>query len=426
MQSRWFFQNLFFLGLWCPLTLKAEIEATATLGHVLLYGDAGAGNPDQYKVARGMTALHEKDPFDYAVSMGDNLYIDYEPNIFWKVFENPYKALISAGLPFFQVVGNHDMEDDRLEQELRYSREQNVLAQGVGGWVLPSEDYAFSHHGARWIVLNVSQADGTLNWTQERQDFLVSHVCSKSSDWTFLAIHYPLWSTNTHGDNIALQKKLLPILGECPVDMVFMGHDHHAEVMLPWKWTSFVTIGNGHEFRSTVRRSTRESLFAHRGLGFGRLKFSAELAQLTLYNENANELYDSIVQKRVPAWVDTWKQVNDQIWARVDWPEPTEATLEVQIGFSSERINPLLDPSSFDFYPATIHRRTGYRGRGVVYAVAAPQSFLPLYVTTRARIKDSGGRWIYGDMSVGPGRHGNYDGIQSSMLLKTLPTVLSR
>jgi hypothetical protein len=405
-----------FVLIGCILCLPAGLSASSST-HVLLYGDAGAGNSGQYRVGEGMGTIHARAPFNYAVSMGDNMYVPYREGIFADVFENPYKKLIESGVPFFQALGNHDMEDDRLEKQLAYSREQNVIERGVGGWVLPAEDYLIEQPGARWVVLNVSTSDGKVNWTNERETFLTSVVCSEFSGWTFVVVHYPLWSTNAHGDNPSLQRRLLPILSECAVDMVFSGHDHHAEYILPWDWTPFLTIGNGHEFRDYKRSSDRESLFSFRGLGFGGIRFDDSAAQVTLYNERGQGLYEFVWQRRVPAWVDVWKEDDKQVLSRVEWPDMDHTMLDVEVGFSSREVNPLMVPEEFVFEKAEVVGR--FRSpEGFVYAADIPRRQGHRYAVTRVRLKGkSDDRWIYGDMSQGEGHHGNYDGIQASNLL---------
>src|SRR5690348_9225304 len=77
-------------------------------------GDMGTGDPPQYEIARKMTAYRDIFHFDFVLMLGDNIYggndlVDYQ-----KKFEQPYKALLDAGVQFYGALGNHDSPTQRF------------------------------------------------------------------------------------------------------------------------------------------------------------------------------------------------------------------------------------------------------------------------------------------------------------------------
>ena len=74
----------------------------------LAIGDFGTGKPEQQEVANAMCAHLEREPFDFVVSTGDNVYPDGEPADFEKKFFEPYECLTDEGVRWHSTLGNHD------------------------------------------------------------------------------------------------------------------------------------------------------------------------------------------------------------------------------------------------------------------------------------------------------------------------------
>ncbi len=71
-------------------------------------GDSGRGDPPQHEVARQMAAWRSRFPFDFVVMLGDNIYPPHGPDDYVRKFEEPYRALLDAGVTFHAAIGNHD------------------------------------------------------------------------------------------------------------------------------------------------------------------------------------------------------------------------------------------------------------------------------------------------------------------------------
>lgn len=383
--------------------------------HILLYGDAGDGGDEQLRVGRAMWQRHKERPFDFAVSMGDNLYLPYEEDIFRRVFEIPYAPLIRAGIKFYQTVGNHDLEDGRLQHELEYSRKVGAEKRRKGGWVLPAENYVIERENLTWIVLNVATADNSINIPDDVFRFALKHLCKKSDNWKIVSFHYPFWSSGMRGDNYEFQAAMLPILERCLPDFIFAGHEHSGQVTLPWKWTNHIVVGNAHEVSPYHRPSDRETLYFMDEIGFAELFLTADVADFRFRNAKNEQVYWSQIQKRVPLWADVYRTTSNSILGRVksEMRGVRASDLEAQAGFSKSRVSPFDEPNAWTFVTANLRAN----GELDVFEAPLPEGNEFEFALFRFRIKGTE-RWIYGDASGSEGLHGNYDGIQLNNFLE--------
>ena len=53
-------------------------------------------------------------PFDFVITVGDNIYTGNKPSDFEKAFAVPYKPLLDAGVLFYATLGNHDDTNQRF------------------------------------------------------------------------------------------------------------------------------------------------------------------------------------------------------------------------------------------------------------------------------------------------------------------------
>jgi len=77
-------------------------------------GDSGTGEAAQFEVARQMELYRQKVKFDTVLMLGDNLYGGDSPRDYQRKFEEPYKALLDAGVKFYASLGNHDSANERF------------------------------------------------------------------------------------------------------------------------------------------------------------------------------------------------------------------------------------------------------------------------------------------------------------------------
>lgn len=264
---------------------------------IAIYGDAGRGNDEQKALGQAMALRHAKAPFRFAVSTGDNQYDPTSPGLMQKIFEEPFAPLIASGVPFYQTIGNHDMDENRIEEHLAYSRQVNALAAHKGGWVLPAENYVVRAAHVRMIVLNVTEALSAYSYPHRALAFAREALSEPSDDWTILVFHYHLWSTGLRGDHEEMKEAFLPFLECFPVDFVFCGHEHHAEMFAPWQGVRCALVGNGSDIRAHIMPSEQASLFRTNEIGFAELTLDERLARLAFIDRQGREIWAEEVSK---------------------------------------------------------------------------------------------------------------------------------
>jgi|GEM_PF-2229320 len=378
---------------------------------ILVYGDAGDGSVPQIALGEAMWREYQKRQFAFAVSTGDNQYLPTSSNVYERIFERPYAKLIAAGVPFYQTLGNHDHEWNRVNDQLAYSRRVNALARGVGGFVMPSRNYVIRKPNVKWIVVDVANALGQVDISDETYTFLERELSENTPDWKILTTHYPLWSTGPRGDNRTLQGVLLPLLERHPVDMYFCGHEHNGEVVRPWNWMFTATVGGGREYRPGRARSENESLYFMDQIGFARVRLAGDVARFSFIDVDNKETYVSTIQKRTKLWADIETQDGDTVRARLRLPQGLLANdVEAEIGFAGKNpSDPILEGKGWKFEPLEY---LGYdRGsRLEIYTLRVRPELVGQVAIVRFRpigLRE----WTYADSGEGA-LHGNYDGVE--------------
>ncbi|MCA1606379.1 MAG: metallophosphoesterase, partial [Acidobacteria bacterium] len=106
---------------------------------VLAFGDFGNGSNEQKQVAAGMLRYHQRTPFDFAITLGDNFYskgmespVDPRWKSWWAELYDP------LGIKFYATLGNHDWGlADSPAAEILYSERSS-------SWRMPAPYYTFT------------------------------------------------------------------------------------------------------------------------------------------------------------------------------------------------------------------------------------------------------------------------------------------
>jgi 3',5'-cyclic AMP phosphodiesterase CpdA len=192
-------------------------------------GDNGTGDRPQYEVGAQMARARASFPFDTVLMLGDNMYGRQEPADFVRKFEQPYKVLLAAGVQFFATLGNHD------NQLNRYYKPFNMTGERY---------YTFAKKNVRFFVLDSDSLD-------PRQMAWLDEVLKSSTDeWKICYFHHPLYSDGgTHGSAVELRVVLEPLFIRYGVAVVFSGHEHFYERLIPQKGIYYFIEGAGGQLR---------------------------------------------------------------------------------------------------------------------------------------------------------------------------------
>jgi calcineurin-like phosphoesterase family protein len=198
-------------------------------------GDFGTGDPSEYQVAAQMAALRTRFPFEFVITTGDNIIGRQNgPADFAEKFERPFQPLLQVGVRFYATLGNHDKPSNR----------------SYGPWNMNGQRYyTFAVKNVRFYALDSNRPDRTaISWIDEA-------LGSSNDDWKICYFHHPLYSDGVkHGPALELRVLLEPIFVRHEVDVVFSGHDHVYERLIPQQGISYFVTGAGGQDVRALRR----------------------------------------------------------------------------------------------------------------------------------------------------------------------------
>jgi len=199
-------------------------------------GDSGSGDKPQFDVGRLMAAYRQDLQFDFVVMLGDNIYGGKSPADFKRKFEDPYAQLLSAGVKFFAVLGNHDNTSERFYKPFNMDGRRY---------------YNYKRGDVEFFALDSNYMDPEqLKWLREQ-------LTRSSAHWKIAYFHHPLYSDGKkHGPDLDLRRLLEPMFIELGVNVVLTGHEHFYERIKPKNGIAYFVLGNSGELRpGNLRRS---------------------------------------------------------------------------------------------------------------------------------------------------------------------------
>src|SRR5690349_10409449 len=200
-------------------------------------GDMGTGKTAQYEIARQMTEARQSFPFNFVITLGDNIYGGHKADDFEKKFALPYKPLLDAGVKFYASLGNHDVAAERSYKPFNMNG---------------SNYYVFVKGNVRFFALDSNYMD------PKQLDWLRSQLQSADKDdWKICFFHHPLYSSaRAHGPATDLRLQLEPLLVQYGVNVVFAGHEHVYERIKPQKGIYYFIEGASGQLRRGNLRSS--------------------------------------------------------------------------------------------------------------------------------------------------------------------------
>jgi predicted phosphodiesterase len=202
-------------------------------------GDNGTGERPQYEIAKQMENVHARFPFDLVIMLGDNMYGGQSPADFVKKFEQPYAALLAAGVKFQASLGNHDRSENVSYKPFNMNGERY---------------YTYARKNVRFFVLDSTRVDA------KQVAWLEASLQKSDEEWKICYFHHPLYSNAArHGSSVDLRVILEPIFLKHGVDVVFSGHDHVYERVKPQKGISYFVSGSAGQLRQGNMRPDEET-----------------------------------------------------------------------------------------------------------------------------------------------------------------------
>lgn len=204
-------------------------------------GDFGTGNRRQMETAATLWKQHGRFPYDFVITVGDNLYGSQRPQDFDRKFALPYKPLIDSGISFHAALGNHDepIQVNYPPFNMQGRRYYTFVKGEVQFFSLDST--AMTHAQLRWI-----------------EDTLAASTAA----WRIAYFHHPIYSSGRrHGPTLVLQSALQPIFSTHGVQVIFVGHEHFYERLAPRYGIHQFTTGSAGQLRpGNLRKGSFETV----------------------------------------------------------------------------------------------------------------------------------------------------------------------
>ena len=218
------------LGSWSPAAPAAFLlPNSATSLKFAVIGDNGTGDRAQYDVADQMFAAHQRFPYDLVVMVGDNFYGSQKPADRLRKFDQPYRALLDAGVTFRAALGNHDDLSTVDYPPLNMDGQRY---------------YTFVRKDVRFFVLDTNVMDAPqLRWFE-------SALQQADEPWKIAVFHHPLYgNAGRHGSNVDLRVLIEPLFVRHGVQVAFSGHDHVYERLRPQNGIHYFVTGSSGKLR---------------------------------------------------------------------------------------------------------------------------------------------------------------------------------
>jgi hypothetical protein len=221
------------LPLYAPeqaLTLTLTLPLKPDSVRFAVIGDMGTGDLPQYETAAKMNEYRQKFPYEFVITVGDNIYDGDAPSDYENKFALPYKALLDAGIKFYATLGNHDKPNQRFYKPFNMNGQQY---------------YTHKKGNIRFFALDTNYMN------PEQLAWLEKELQNAGSEWLICYFHHALYSSaRFHGSATELRLVLEPFFVKYGVQVVFAGHDHVYERVKPQQGIQYFTEGASGSLRA--------------------------------------------------------------------------------------------------------------------------------------------------------------------------------
>lgn len=182
-------------------------------------GDSGRGSKEQGEVAAKMEAYRRSFDFRFVLMVGDNIYEGPATEQDYRLkFEEPYKALLDAGVQFYAALGNHD------DTNQIFYKPFNMGGHRYYTFVPPVDPITRWDTRVRFFALDSTYVDGPqMRWFEKEST-------DSRAEWKIAYLHHPLYTSGRYG--LAARGMRLGLESSFVnggINIVFSGHEHIYE-----------------------------------------------------------------------------------------------------------------------------------------------------------------------------------------------------
>jgi hypothetical protein len=186
-------------------------------------GDSGQWSTLQRQTAAQLSAQRARFPFDFVLMLGDNNYGDGSPDSYRVRFEEPYAALLEAGVKFYAARGNHDVGTQWDYPLFNMGGHRYYTFTRKMGLIPPVAADRVQFFALDSVTLDHEQ----LSWFDRG-------LSESKAEWKIVFLHHPVYSSGRYARSSAARRSTLePLFVRHQVDVVFAGHEHAYERMRP-------------------------------------------------------------------------------------------------------------------------------------------------------------------------------------------------
>jgi tartrate-resistant acid phosphatase type 5 len=271
---------------------------------LLFLGDTGSGNANQSQVAQRLErACQDLNPAA-VILVGDNFYNDgvagVEDTQWQGKFEHMYNTPCLAALPFYAVLGNHDVRDNPAAQ-IAYT------GLGSGRWHMPARSYSVAF--GDWVKIAMIDSNfpdycGGFPCTLDR---VAKEMSERQAHWTLAVGHHPLYSGGKYPRPAFFRAFFLErFYCSLAADGYVSGHEHNLQSLV-------VTRGHPQRPRcdvhqiisgagganlyptSSIPNTTRFAASVH---GFASARFSQDTLTWSFWSvDQETPLHEEVVER---------------------------------------------------------------------------------------------------------------------------------
>lgn len=272
------------------------IPESRTAVHAVAFGDFGyrGGGSGQQAVAAAIRKLHNGQPLDLGLTLGDNFYPSGVKSVddpAWReIWEADYAPI---QISFFASLGNHDYRGNQQAQ-IDYTGKSKT-------WRMPQNYYTFRAGSAvQFFALDTDEGTAgrwifKKEWSDAQAKWLDEELAKSRASWKIVYGHHPIFSDGHHGDGKRLQRKLLPLLRKHGVAAYLCGHEHELQYHQVEGIEFVIAGGGGKDTREVTRK---RALFAASNHGFLEISATAQALALRLRGSDGGVLFEKEKKRR--------------------------------------------------------------------------------------------------------------------------------
>ncbi|MEL6928160.1 MAG: metallophosphoesterase [Cyanobacteria bacterium J06600_6] len=202
-------------------------------------GDVGTGKAGQMAIANVMNDYYQQRPLELVLMAGDNIYEDGNIRRVGATFSKPYHYLRQQEVPFYAVLGNHDVLSNNGEDQVNFS-----------SFNMQGRYYTFSRDLVQYFAL-----DTNVSVWKEQFEWLEKALAESTATWKVVLAHHPVYSSGLHGSDKRLITMLSPLFKRYGVQLYINGHDHNYERTEVIDGTTYLTVGASAKTRPIFGKS---------------------------------------------------------------------------------------------------------------------------------------------------------------------------